>query len=703
MFTSSFSSDGEKAIVYGLGDLAGTQGSGESVLQGEVYLDSRTDAGWHLSPLNGPSSEYVGQLLVTSEADSGETLWNQHTPAQAFFNRGLYIRSAEGEFSFVGPLTPPLAEEESSNSIDLLTKGLDEPVAATSDYGHVVLFAADLSAYWPFDLTTSFRGSLYEYSGTVSERTGIYKEQPILVGVSGGKGSKQLLGVCGTHLGGAGLGGGSSASNALSDDGETVFFTVLPGCGLPVAAEVYARLHGSLSSPLPAETVHVSASECTAACGGESGKNFEGASKDGSRVFFTSTQKLTNDAADQTVDGDSTEGEGCAGMVATGSGCDLYEYDFSKEDGSRLTLVSGGEVLGVAGIARDGLRAYFVSKSVLGAAGENEFKNSPEAEQPNLYVYDAATEKTTFVGTLSYGDQGDWQRAFERPVQVGGAGGRFLLFASSKLGLTPDDETATSQLFEYDADTGELARLTKGENGYGNNGNNVTAGVLASSVETVRKLADFKSQVNSLSMSGDGRTVFFLTKSQLSSRAVSARQGCRNLYEFHSGGAISQGAVSLVSDGRDTQLNKGTSCGPQLQGVDETGSNVLFTSADPLVPGDVDGVQRDIYDARVGGGFPVSSGDAVGVCGPGLCEGASSSSIPILPTPSSTTQGAEGISPSPPAVSVSANTKKGTVTSRAQKLAAALKACKKKPKGAMRVSCERQARKHDGPIKQKKK
>ena len=42
MFASSFSADGEKAVVYGLGNLAGTQGAGESVLQGEVYLDSRT-------------------------------------------------------------------------------------------------------------------------------------------------------------------------------------------------------------------------------------------------------------------------------------------------------------------------------------------------------------------------------------------------------------------------------------------------------------------------------------------------------------------------------------------------------------------------------------------------------------------------------------------------------------------------------------
>ena len=618
-----------------------------------------------------------------------------------FNTRGLYVRSAEGAFSFVGPLTPPLPEEEPSNSISLSKRGLDIPVAATSDYGHVVLFAEAPDAYWPFDLTTGFRGSLYEYSGTVSKRTGIYKEQPILVGVSGAKGSKQLLGVCGTRLGGAGLDGGSSTFNALSSDGETIFVTVLSGCGSGLTAEVYARLHGSLDSPVPAETVHVSKSECTVACGSESGKNFEGASKDGMRTFFTSTQKLTNDAKDQTADGDATEGEGCAGIVGVGAGCNLYEYDFSKPEGTRLALVSGGEVLGVAGLAQDGAHLYFVSKSVLGTAGENEFSKSPQAEQPNLYVYDATTEKMGFIATLSSSDRSDWRREFERSIQVSGNEGQFLLFASSKFGLTPDDETATNQLFEYDASTGELVRLTKGENGYEDNGNNVTSGVIASSVETVAQVTDFQSGVNSLSISGDGRTVFFLTKSQLSPRAMSAQQGCRNLYEFHSGGPISQGVVSLVSDGRDTQLYKGEFCGPLLQGIDSTGGNVLFTTDDPLVPGDVDGAQRDIYDARVGGGFPVSPGDATGVCGPGECEGASGSA-PALPTPGSSIQGAEGVDPLPVVVSAPAGKKKGVVSSRAQRLARALKVCKAKPK-RRRVVCEREARgRYGSQVKAKK-
>ncbi len=627
-----YSSDGEQAIVYGLGVLAGATGGGQSAVQGDLYLDRRSGSGWDLSPLNAPSSEFVGELPIAAEANSGKTLWNQHASGQSFATKGLYVRSASGVFSFIGSLTPPLPEEEPSTVFNPTGEGFDRPVAATSDYGHVVLFAPTSNSYWPFDLTQSFRGSLYEYSGTGNQ-------EPILVGVTGGKGSRQLIAVCSTRLGGAGINGNTSTFNALSADGESVFFTVLP-CGVPATAEVYARLHGSLSSPLAAETVDVSASECTVGCGVvESGKNFEGASEDGTRVFFTSTQKLTNDAVDGSASGDATK-EGCAAIAPGGGGCNLYEYDFSKPEGARLTLISGGEVLGVAGMAEDGVRIYFVSRTAIAMAGENEYADRPVAEQPNLYVSDTATGKTTFIGTLNNSDQSDWQQVFERSAQVAGEGGRFLLFLSSRKGLTPDDETGTAQLFEYDAVTGELVRVSKGEEGFNRDGNGATSGVLATSVESVNSSFDFKVTTNPSSVSDDGRSVFFLSKGQLSARAVSAQVGCRNLYEFHTGGLISQGAVHLISDGLDTQLNKGTQCGPQLQGIDETGSNVLFTTDDPLVPGDVDGVQRDIYDARVDGGFP-PSGQA-GLCGPGACEGASSGAS-VLPFVSpGSTQAAEG-------------------------------------------------------------
>ena len=648
LFLSSYAAGGERAILYSLANLAGAEGTGENVLQANVYLDQRDAGGWQLTPLNASSSEFVGQRLVAAEADDGMTLWDQHTPHQGYGDRGLYVRSAAGVFSFIGPLQPPsLVEEEPSNALRLDAVGEDEPFAATSDYGHVVMDGRGGSeAYWSFDRTQGINGSLYEYSGTGNQ-------QPVLVAVSGSKGSTQLLGLCSARLGGSGVNSESSSFNALSADGESVFFTVLPGvCGAPTpaTAEVYGRLHGALSSPLAAETVHVSASECTALCGGESGKNFEGASEDGKTVYFTSTQKLTDDAADNVASGDATEGAGCAGTPGE-AGCNLYKYDFEAPEGERLTVAENGDVLGVVDLAENGQRVYFVSHKEIPGSGENVYGKTPIAEESNLYVYDNVNGKTTFIATLAESDSRDWQREFERPVQVTGEDGRFLLFASRMKGLTPHDETSKNQLFEYDAVSGELVRVSKGEEGYNANGNGGTETLQVGPVETHSQTTDFKSSVNERSISVDGQTVFFSSKDRLSARAVSAEAGCRNIYEFHAGagGVLEQGSVHLVSDGRDTQDNKGLSCGAEFQKMDDSGGDLLFTTADPLIPSDVDSGQRDVYDARVAGGFPPTlTGEAS--CGGAGCEGSTSAPPPLFGAPSSSgLTGAGNLAPPPPA------------------------------------------------------
>ncbi len=655
LFAFRFSADGEKAIVGGLADLAGTPGAGESPLQGDIYLDARTASGWQLSPLNAPLSQFVGQIPLAYEADSGVTLWDQHTPAQSSTTRDLYVRSAAGAYSLVGPLTVPFVgeEEEEDNYISTFETHYDQPIAATSDFAHVILGAFDQSGYWPFDGTTGPAGSLYEYSG-------VGNTQPILVGVEGGKGSREVISGCGTFLG-SGNGGGS-LYNALSDDGERVFFTTVACEGHP--AEVYARLHGSL---VAAETVDVSGSEC-AGCGEASGKNFEGASEDGKIVFFTSTQKLTSGAVDGIASGDAAARRGCAGTPEGVGGCDLYAYDFN-EPGAEcqashrcLRLVAGGEVLGVAGVAEDGQRVYYV-------------KRMPDGEPggvPDLYVYDMATGQSTLVAELSYtgGEEEEaiWQRVFRHPVEVSGEDGRDLLFVSSTPGLTADDTASTPQLFEYDAVTGELVRVSKGEDGYNENGNAAMAGVGAESIEGIAQElgrgSDFKSGVNRLNISFDGRTVVFKSNGRLSRFASSAERACSSIYEFRTGGALSEGSVHLLSDGVDVQARGGSGCGAGFEGIDGTGDNVLFSTADPLLSGDVDGVQRDIYDARVGGGFAVAQG---GLCAAG-CGAPAGSVAPGSPVVGSVTQAPEAPVPVPAAASKPKQKSKVTKCAKGKKL-----------------------------------
>ncbi len=601
-----YASNGESAILDGLATLAENPGSGEST-RGALYSDTRTSSGWQLAPLNAPLSEYVGQIPLAAEADNGETLWNQHPPDQPASSRGLYIRSASGAYSFVGPLSPhDYTGEEASDAINKSSASYDAPVAATSDYSHVLLNAADGEDRWPFDQTTGEARSLYEYSGTENAT-------PTLVGVTGGKGSTSLIGFCGTTLGSA---NSSSAYNALSADGETVFFTVLQ-CGAgPATDELYARLHGSSTSATSAETVHVSASECTEACGAESGKNFEGASEAGSLLYFTSTQKLTDAAVNGTSGGDATTGRGCASLPAGEGGCNLYVYDFAAPSDARLKAVSvGGEVLGVMGIAEDGSRVYYASRAAIPSAGENPYGQAPIVGQPNVYVYDDTNGETAFVATLGGADARDWSRELSRPDELAGESGHFLLFASSTPNITPDDTSSLVQLFEYKApvdnqpeEAPELVRVTKGEGSFNDDGNAVSVGVQLSPIESVTEQlgdrADFKSTTNRSNMSTDGRTVFFATAGQLSPRATSAALGCGSVYEFHTTtDTLAEGEVHLISDGRDTQPNKGVACGAQFQGVNATGADVLFSTADPLLASDTDGVQRDTYDARIGGGF----------------------------------------------------------------------------------------------------
>jgi hypothetical protein len=653
----SFASNGETVILSSLAGLAGTPGTTEDDEPESIYVDRRTADGWRLSSMMAPLSEFVGEQSFAGafEADDGLSLWAQHTPRQSLKTSELYVRSEGGVYSRVGSLSPRVLSDEESDVFETGSELHDSPVAATSSFQHVVIEANFIpEESWPFDTTEGNTTSFYEYSGMNNER-------PVLVAVGGAeKGSENLIAVCGSELGSEPSLG--SAYNALSSSGETIFFTVKPCSPAPETAEVYARLHGSMISPGPAETVDVSESECSTACGGQSGKNFEGASENGEKSFFTSTQKLTNDATDLTAGGSATEESGCAGTVST-SGCNLYEYDFTQQEHKRLTLIAGGaeDVRGVAGIAEDGSRVYFVAEGEVPGSGENEFQHKPTPGKPNLYVYDTGTGATAFIATLGSADGQDWRRWFNRPVEVTGEDGRFLLFASSAAGVTPDQTSGEGvvQLFEYDAVTGELVRVTQGEEGYDDNGNGAT-GIEPENIsyfaKTLGSVNDFKSTTNRLNISEDGKTVVFATAGELSPRARSASsQGCYSVYEFRSEGPISTGKVRLLSDGHDVQPYKGESCGAKFVQMDGDGSNVLIRTSDPLLSSDADGGQSNIYDVRIDGGFPPASSSAS--CEGGGCEGAVSSpfSSPVFGVPASATvTGGGGNLSSPAAVVVPA-------------------------------------------------
>ena len=136
-------------------------------------------------------------------------------------------------------------------------------------------------------------------------------------------------------------------------------------------------------------------------------------------------------------------------------------------------------------------------------------------------------------------------------------------------------------------------------------------------------------------------------------------------------------------------LSSGTSPDPSFYlDNDESGENVFFTTRAGLVKGDTD-ESFDVYDARVGGGFPepapaTGCAETCRSAGPGpTLSGALTTGIG--PVENTTRVESNGV---PPPSNSKPPSKPLT---RAQKLAKALRACAKKPK-RKRAACIKRAR-----------
>ena len=142
-------------------------------------------------------------------------------------------------------------------------------------------------------------------------------------------------------------------------------------------------------------------------------------------------------------------------------------------------------------------------------------------------------------------------------------------------------------------------------------------------------------------MSDDGACVFFmsppLTPHALNDVPIDASGDlAQNVYEWEQAGigscpaAQSTGCVYLISDGRDVTATSSFPCeefsSVCLLGVDTSGENAFFTSTDQLAPQDTDGGQLNIWDARVGGGFPYTA--PLG-CSGDTCQGQASGPPPL--------------------------------------------------------------------------
>jgi hypothetical protein len=629
-FYPSIAGDGSRVVLDSIQCFAGAAScTGNRLVQGEPYSFTRGAGGWVTTPLAPPASQFGENSAWLANADAGTALFTVATPPMG--EDDFYARQPDGSFLRVGPATAPAL-----GPLGPVEAGLQFGVVTTADLSHVVY---SLSKFWPFD--ASIRGafySLYEYAGSGSA-------VPELVGVSGGPGSTDLISVCTTTLGGNGV----RVYNAMSGDGGTVFFTATKcasgsgvNAGIAVPAEtLYARVGGSRSVLVSGR----SPGDCTAASGclGSPAGDalFEGASVDGSKAFFTDTQRLTDSASQDANSGDGPfHGEGCSGTTGT-NGCNLYEYDFANPVGHSLLAVSAGDTSGggprvqdVMAISSDGSHVYFVAKGVLSGAANGQGLVA-RAGAENLYVFERDASypqgRVSFIAVLPEADKAQWSEGIGGSLNVTNVtpDGRFLVFVSHG-SLTPDDTSVTgaAQVFRYDAQTGGLVRVSTGERGFNDNGN---AGAGNASIVGLPTSQNFHtSPVRSdPSMSDDGSFVFFespvgLTPGALNEAQTGSGGVAENVYEWH------EGRVSLISDGRDTSEWFGRSS-VRLLGSDASGANVFFSTADRLVGQDTD-TELDYYDARVCTASDpcVSSPSAPAACEGEACRGAPPAEASLL-------------------------------------------------------------------------
>jgi hypothetical protein len=224
------------------------------------------------------------------------------------------------------------------------------------------------------------------------------------------------------------------------------------------------------------------------------------------------------------------------------------------------------------------------------------------------------------------------------------------------------DTDVSADLYRYDADTGDLVRVSTGNDtaptAAGEEGN--TAGMAASitpiaaSNQTLGGVGGAHANVNDVgrSISDDGSTVIFATAETLqaddvngsapstclaSAGLATTSPGC-DVYEWH------DGTVSLISDGHSAEgANNSRAAGTGIPalGMSGDGSAIFFATRTQLVGQDID-AQSDVYVARVDGGMPFV---APSPCSGDACQGSVAPS-PFVAEPNTSTVLPSG---SPPA------------------------------------------------------
>ncbi|HEV7771756.1 MAG TPA: hypothetical protein VGO48_00555 [Conexibacter sp.] len=300
------------------------------------------------------------------------------------------------------------------------------------------------------------------------------------------------------------------------------------------------------------------------------------------------------------------------------------------------SIAPGGAEAFVLGAARDGRRVYFVAPGQLLAGG-------PPVAEDGVYLWHAepggGSGAISFVGALNFGDALANAAAAAVNLQARTSrvtpDGRALLFEVSDengvgaghdhgaCGENPNDTTTgrCAELYVYRADASTPLAPAVACASCQPSGAPTDANALLS-IRAGAGAAQLTAHL-SHALSDDGRRVFFSSAAPLV--PVDAN-GQVDAYEYD----VPSGTVRLLSGGRDTAAS-------YFLDASANGDDAFFVTREQLVGWDVDRAY-DLYDARVGGGFP-DPPVAPPACTGDACRGQAHAAPPVAGLGSATLVG----------------------------------------------------------------
>jgi hypothetical protein len=399
--------------------------------------------------------------------------------------------------------------------------------------------------------------------------------------------------------------GGNGSSDAdyagSSADGSVVFFVTaeqLTSSDTDQSFDIYARDTVANTTKL----VSAGAAGCAPACGnGSANAQFRGASADGSKVFFTTPEKLDPGDADSSID--------------------IYQRDLSTDT---TTLLTPGGTCPPSAIScdpiftrasSDGSKVFFETQERLDAGDTDSAQD----------VYMSSGGVTTRVSTGSAGGNGSFDADFEGSS----ADGSKVFFRTTE-SLDAADTDSQPDLYEWSGGTTTL--IPTGHGAF--KAVSADGGTVIFSTDQPLTGSDTDSSVDVYSRSG-GTTTLLSTGPDGGSGAFDANFAGASPDASH---VFFQTSESLVSQDTDTNsdiyersagatswVSAGTGscpllCGngnfsPNFSAVSADGSHAFLVTDERLTSDDLD-TETDVYDRSAGGTVLASVGNST-LLGPG--------------------------------------------------------------------------------------